>query len=105
VPKNDLKAFMWYNTAAPRSEEARELLENITQSMTPKNLARAKDYAAHWRAVRCGPVEEPAGPWNPEWVEERQEEARQAALKAKDISKSKMQPRSENSDYPTLRNR
>ncbi|NDF12513.1 MAG: sel1 repeat family protein [Proteobacteria bacterium] len=105
VPKNDLKAFMWYSVAAPKSGEAQELLRNITQAMTPKNLERAKQYAAHWRAVRCGPVEEPAGPWNPEWVEEQQEAAHQAALHAKDFSKNKIQPRSSPSDYPEMRNR
>lgn len=65
VPKNDLKAYMWYSVAAGKNPEARELLNNMEQAMTPKNLARAKEYAAHWQAVRCGPIEEPAGPSTP----------------------------------------
>ncbi len=82
IPKNDLKAYMWYSVAeAAGNAEAGMVKRYLEQSMVPENLERAKAMIPHWRETRCVLLESPQGPWNPEWVAEQEAAAKKSAAK------------------------
>jgi len=83
IPKNDLKAYMWYSAAAQSGvSEAAELVRSQEQVMTPANLAKAKAMVPHWRETRCVLLSPPEGPWDPAWVKAQEDAKHQVEYEA-----------------------
>ena len=53
VPQNDVEAVKWYDLAASQgNEDAIKVRDLIAQSMTPAQIAQAKELASKWKPTK-----------------------------------------------------